>query len=125
MLKLILRKKELTNSELKEEIRASINKAVRKERTKKNTNKILKKYFDKINLDSLSGNEKLMSVFGDHHRKLQESIISDRYENKKAMHKIAQPVEGIDFLYEDSKAETQNYQDIYNDILLKEVDIIR
>lgn len=110
---------------MKQEIRESISKALRKERSKQNSESILKKYFVEVDMESLSGNEKLTSVFGDHHRNKHLSLVKSRFENKEAMYKVATPVEGMDFLHEDSKAETQNYQDIYNDVLIKEVELIR
>jgi hypothetical protein len=69
----------------------------------------------------MDGNERFLSVFGIHHREQQDKIIENRQETDKLMNEIAKPVEGLDILHEDSKKETQMYQDIYDSVLMKEV----
>ena len=96
-------------------------KAVRRERAKHPSKEILSKYFDDVDVHSLNGNQNFMSVFGEHHRKQQRAVSEDRLANKALMQHVVEPIQGLDILHEDSKAETQSYQDIYDSVLIKEV----
>ena len=72
-------------------------------------------------MKDMKGTEKFVSIFGDYHLKKDRARLEVRRENLKLMKEVAKPVEGLDFLHEDSKAETQAYQDIYNNQIMEEV----
>ena len=73
----------------------------------------------------MNSNEQFLSVFGINHQDKQNEILKNRQETDKLMNEIAKPVEGLDILHEDSKKETQMYQDVYDSVIIKEVGLIR
>jgi hypothetical protein len=73
----------------------------------------------------MNSNEKFLSVFGIYHQEQKEKKLRERRESKEMLSKVVNPVEGLDFLHEDSKAETQLYQDMYDSMYMKEVELTR
>jgi endo-alpha-1,4-polygalactosaminidase (GH114 family) len=78
-----------------------------------------------VDLGKLNGPEKMISVFGDFHAKKENKKLETRRENRELLAEVLKPVEGVDYLYEDSKAETQAYQDVYKNTVLREVRVTR
>lgn len=73
----------------------------------------------------MNSGENFMSVFGEYHRQKRQNYSEDRIANQELVNHVREPLEGVDYLHEDSKAETQKYQDIYDSMLIEEVRVTR
>ena len=95
---------------IKEKLRNAATKLIRRKRVQVDSSDLLEKYFDKVDLGSMKPEEKLLSPFATYHRNEDQKGLDIVLNNRTKMREYMKPVEGLDYLHEDTKKETADYQ---------------
>ena len=75
-------------------------------------------------METMSGQEKLLSPFGQYHVSKEEQEADNVLKKKDLVLQVNKPVEGVDYLHEDTLQETARYQSAMSQIKLMEVGVI-